>query len=173
VQAGASQMAQLIDDLLRLARVVKGEFSRRTVDLSRIAKHVSLDLRMAEPSREVLFAIQDGITVEGDEQLLRIALEHLLGNAWKFTSKVPHAKIEFGQVDSADERPFYVRDNGSGFNMKYANKLFGAFQRLHAPGEFDGNGVGLAMVQRIISRHNGRIWASSAIGQGTTFYFVI
>jgi PAS domain S-box-containing protein len=174
VRTATGRMAQLIDDLLRLARVAKSDFSKQSVDLSKLARTVSLDVRAGHPERPAVFDIQDGISVTGDEHLLRIVLENLIGNAWKFTSKVGEAKIEFGRVEREEEGPaLFVRDNGSGFNMQYADRLFGAFQRLHASSEFEGNGVGLAIVQRIIHRHGGRIWAESSVGHGATFYFVV
>jgi PAS domain S-box-containing protein len=174
VRSATARMAQLIDDLLGLARVANSDFSTQTVDLSKIARTVSLELRAGHAERPVVFDIQDGISVTGDERLLRIVLDNLIGNAWKFTSKTAGARIEFGRVEREEEGPaLFVRDNGSGFNMQYADRLFGAFQRLHASSEFEGNGVGLAIVQRIIHRHGGRIWAESSVGHGATFYFAV
>jgi PAS domain S-box-containing protein len=173
VRGATQRMAQLIDDLLRLSRVAKSEFHRQPVDLSRLSQLVTSELQLAHPDRDVAVAIQDDLIVEGDEKLLRIVFENLIGNAWKFTSKVARAAIEVGAFEKDAQRVYFVRDNGAGFSMKYAHKLFGAFQRLHTASEFEGTGVGLAIVQRIINRHEGRIWAQSTIGQGTTFYFVL
>jgi PAS domain S-box-containing protein len=173
VRGATQRMSQLIDDLLRLSRVAQGVIYRHPVDLSRLARQVASELQSAHPDRNVAVAIQDNLTVEGDEKLLRIVLENLMGNAWKFTAKAPQAAIEVGALEKDALRIYFVRDNGAGFNMEYAHKLFGAFQRLHATTEFEGTGVGLAIVRRIINRHDGRIWAESAVGQGTTFYFVL
>lgn len=173
VRSAAQRMAQLIDDLLRLSRVAKSDFRRQSVDLSRLARTVMAELYDAHPARSVEVMIQDNLSVDGDGRLLRIVLENLLGNAWKFTSRTLGAKIELGSIESDGVRVFFVRDNGAGFDMEHSHKLFGAFQRLHAASEFEGTGVGLAVVQRIISRHAGRIWAESAVGHGTTFYFVV
>jgi PAS domain S-box-containing protein len=173
VRRAAQRMAQIIDDLLRLARVAQADFNRRAVDLAMLARSVRAELEAANPGREGVLEIQEGIIVQGDERLLRIALENLFGNALKFTSKVAHPRIEFGSALQAGERVCFVRDNGVGFDMKYAHRLFQVFQRLHTTGEFEGTGVGLAIVERIIKRHGGRIWAESSGSQGTTFHFVV
>lgn len=173
VRNGASRMGQLIDDLLKLARVSRQQIERSQVDLSRLAEEVATQLQSSSPGRQVRFVITPGISVSGDRSLLRIVLENLLGNAWKFTSKRPDAKVELGMQNGAGEQVVYVSDNGSGFDMQYADKLFGVFQRLHRESEFPGTGVGLATVQRIISRHGGRVWAEAAPGEGATFYFVV
>ncbi|MBF8284339.1 MAG: multi-sensor signal transduction histidine kinase [Anaerolineales bacterium] len=193
VRAATGRMAELIDALLTLSRVTRAEFQRERVDLSALVRGIAEDLRGHEPERGVEFVIADGLTAEGDPRLLRAALENLLGNAWKYTAKQPQARIEFGTLTplppspdgtsgeggggarSAGERGevYFVRDNGAGFDMAYADKLFGVFQRLHTEGEFKGLGVGLATVQRIIHRHGGRIWAEGAVGQGATFYFTL
>jgi light-regulated signal transduction histidine kinase (bacteriophytochrome) len=145
----------------------------RRVDMSGLAEKILNELRKSEPSRKVEFVVGRELTALGDERLVRIALENLLNNAWKFTGKSPVAKIEFG-VDTSGFLPaFYVRDNGAGFDMAYAAKLFGAFQRLHSTEEFPGHGIGLATVQRIINRHGGRTWATGAVNQGATFYFTL
>ena len=173
------KMGKLIDDLLHIARVTRAEMTREPVDLSLIARGVISDLRLEEraleaPAREVEVVVADGLVVEGDPNLLRILLENLLRNAWKFTSKREHARIEVGAARQDDgQRAFFVKDNGAGFDMSYAHKLFGAFQRLHAVSEFPGTGVGLATVQRIVNRHGGRVWAESAVGEGATFFFVL
>ena len=173
VRAGSQRMAQLIDDLLKLSRITRIEFSREIVNLSKLATEISERLKEGQPERAVTFEIQPDITGYGDERLLRVALENLLGNAWKFTSKGEQAKISFGQ-NAANGRPeYFVRDNGAGFDMAYANKLFGAFQRLHSASEFEGTGIGLATVQRVISRHGGNIRAESRVGEGATFCFTL
>ena len=166
-------MGQLIDDLLNLARVTREEMRREPVDLSALARSIATDLKRTQPDRQVAFAIADGLVANGDAHLLRVALENLLGNAWKFTSKRPRTRIEFG-VDKQNGTPaYFVRDDGAGFDMAYSGKLFGAFQRLHSNKEFEGTGIGLATVKRVIRRHGGRVWAESSVGQGATFYFTL
>ena len=176
VRAATQRMGHLIDDMLTLSRVTRVEMQRGTVDLSALAADVFAELQKSEPERKVDWRIEPGLIAEGDAQLLRVALVNLLGNAWKFTGKTATAKIEFGAMRDADGAPdsapsFFVRDNGAGFDMTYAGKLFGAFQRLHLTSEFPGTGIGLATVQRIIHRHGGRVWAEGAVGKGATFYF--
>lgn len=173
VRAASMRMADLIDDMLKLSRVTRAEIRHQAVDLSALADSVVGELKAAEPDRSVDIALQTGLEVEGDPQLLRIALVNLLSNAWKFTKLEPSPRIELGSLDTEAEPRFYVRDNGVGFDMTYSDKLFGAFQRLHTENEFPGTGIGLAIVQRIIHRHGGRVWAKSAINQGSTFYFTI
>lgn len=173
VRAGTQRMGELIDDLLQLSRVTRAEIRRETVDMSALANSVVADLKRAEPQCRVDVVIQPGLQTEGDAKLLRIALVNLLSNAWKFTGRQPAARIELGVQDNGGERAFYVRDNGVGFDMAYAGKLFGAFQRLHAQGEFPGTGIGLATVQRIINRHGGRVWAEAVVNQGASFYFAL
>ena len=173
VGESSRKMGQLIDDLLHLSRVTRSEMRRHPVDLSVMARQIIDGLRQAESQREVETVIAPNLHTEGDERLLRIALENLLGNAWKFTAKQPHARIEVGSEIQEGETVFFVRDNGAGFDMAYADKLFGAFQRLHSTTEFPGHGIGLATVQRIINRHGGRIWANAAVNQGATFYFTL
>jgi two-component system, NtrC family, sensor kinase len=172
VRESAQQMSQLIDDMLALSQVTRGEFERAPVDLTRIARSVSSELHRAAPDRQVDFLVADGLTAEGDGRLMTIALENLLGNAWKYTGTRERARIEVGQAKD-EPRTFFVRDNGAGFDMAYAAKLFGMFQRLHAKSEFEGTGIGLATVQRVIRRHGGRIWADAAVGQGATFFFTL
>ena len=140
------------------------------VDLSAIANSIATELRAAEPKRGVKFSITPGLQACGDERLLRIALENLLRNAWKFTANQPKARIEFGETPGP-QRAYFVRDNGAGFDMAYASRLFGVFQRLHSAAQFPGSGIGLATVQRILNRHGGRAWAESAVNQGATFFF--
>ncbi len=173
IRAGAERMRQLIDDMLRLARVAQCDYRRQKVNLTQIAAKVLAELRAAHKDRQVQFVLQDDVTVEGDGPLLRIVLENLLGNAWKFTNKIAALKIEFGSYMDEGRQVCYVRDNGAGFDMRYADKLFGVFQRLHSAQEFEGTGVGLAIVERIIHRHGGRIWAESAPDKGATFYFMV
>ncbi|MEW6262485.1 MAG: ATP-binding protein [Thermodesulfobacteriota bacterium] len=167
------RMAQLIDDLLKLSRLSRTEMTMTRVDLSGLAWEAATRLRRSEPDRRVTFQISDALAAEGDEALLRVALENLFGNAWKFTRNNPQARIEFSAAEEDDLRSFCVRDNGAGFDMAYADKLFGAFQRLHNSSEFPGSGIGLAIVQRVIHRHGGRIWARGAVGQGAAFYFTL
>jgi two-component system NtrC family sensor kinase len=172
VRESAQQMARLIDDLLALSRVTRGEFQPAPVDLSAIARTVAARLAHASPERQVEFVVPDGLVAGADARLLTIAFENLLGNAWKFTSKQAQARIEVGVTD--DEPPaYFVRDNGAGFDMTYATKLFGVFQRLHSAAEFEGTGIGLATVQRVIRRHGGRIWAEGAVGRGAAFFFTL
>lgn len=172
VRAATQRMGHLIDDMLTLSRVTRVEMQRGTVDLSALAADVFAELQKSEPERKVDWRIESGLVAQGDAQLLRVALVNLLGNAWKFTGKTANAKIEFGAMRNSDgATDFFVRDNGAGFDMTYAGKLFGAFQRLHLISEFPGTGIGLATVQRIIHRHGGRVWAEGAVGKGATFYF--
>lgn len=171
VRSASQHMAELIDDLLKLSRVTRCEMGSTNVDLSVLAKTITAEFREKEPERDVQFTIAPGLVVRGDANLLRIALENLLGNAWKFSSGREHARIEMGYARNNGHSAYYVRDNGAGFNMDYTDKLFGVFQRLHSDKEFEGTGIGLATVQRIISRHGGTIWAEGAVGRGATFYF--
>lgn len=173
VRAAAQRMAVLIDDLLALSRVTRTPLQPRFINLSGIAREIANILQENDPERNVTFTIAPDLMVEGDPRLMRIVFENLLGNAWKFTSKNEHAVIEFGQKERAKERTFYVRDNGAGFDMAYADKLFGVFQRLHSVSDYPGTGIGLATVHRIISIHGGRIWAESGEGKGATFYFTV
>ncbi len=173
VRSATQRMAGLIDDLLNLSRITRSELRREEVDLSAQAHSVVEQLRQAQPERQVEFHIADGLTAQGDSRLLRIALENLIGNAWKFTGKTADAMIEFGLTRDGDEDIYFVRDNGAGFDMAYAGKLFGAFQRLHDVREFEGTGIGLATVQRIIRRHGGRVWAEGEPGRGATFHFTL
>lgn len=173
IRKATQRMGQLIDDLLNLSRVTRVEMRREQVDLSGLVRSITDDLKKNQPERKVEFVIAPNMTVDGDERLLRIAFDNLLGNAWKFTAKHAHARIEFGTTRKDGQSVYFVRDDGSGFDMAYAGKLFGAFQRLHAAAEFPGTGVGLATVQRIIHRHGGKISAESALEKGTIFYFTL
>jgi signal transduction histidine kinase len=171
VRLATQRMTQLIDDMLSLSRVTRGELQLGQVNLSNLAQQIAGELARREPERKVRWVIAPEAVVPGDARYLRVALENLLGNAWKFTSKCPEAQIEFGVTQQAGRPAYFVRDNGAGFDMKYAGKLFGAFERLHSPEEFPGTGVGLATVQRIIHRHGGRVWAEGEVNRGATFYF--
>ena len=173
VRAATQRMAQLIDDLLRLSRITRVEMQRETVNLSDMAREILAELRNVDPEREVELVIQPNVMAEGDPSLLKIALGNLLSNAWKFTGKGSVGKIEFGTTSADGKEAYFVRDNGVGFDTAYAEKLFTPFQRLHAETEFPGTGIGLAIVKRIISRHEGRIWAEGEVGQGATFYFTL
>jgi signal transduction histidine kinase len=173
VRAATRRMGELIDGLLKLSRLTRGELRYERVDLSRMAREVAAELEREAPRRRVAWVITEGLTVVGDRELLRIVLVNLLGNAWKFTSGHANARIELGTRRSAYETVFFVRDDGAGFDMAYVEKLFGPFQRLHRTEEFPGNGIGLATVQRIIARHGGRIWAEGAVEEGATFHFVL
>ena len=170
IRGGAQRMGQIMDDLLDLSRLSRHELIRTTVDLSAQARQILEALEQQEPGRRrVALAVQDGLRAQADPRLMNMVLGQLLNNAWKFTGKRQDARIEFGAA--SEDATFFVRDNGAGFDMAYAGKLFGAFQRLHDPGEFAGTGIGLAITQRILQRHGGRIWAEAAVDQGATFYF--
>jgi signal transduction histidine kinase len=166
------QMDKLIEDLLKLSRVSRSEIQHTEINLSAIAQEIAAELAKTEPGRTVEFAISPGVSANGDERLLRLVIDNLLRNAWKFTRKKPEGRIEFGRANG-DASPFFVRDNGVGFDMAYAAKLFGVFQRLHSAAEFAGTGVGLAIVQRIVNRHGGRVWADAKVNLGATFYFTL
>ncbi|MDP2722141.1 MAG: PAS domain S-box protein [Bacteroidales bacterium] len=173
IRSATQRMAQLIDDLLSLSRIGRSEINIQQVNLSKIVQKIADDLHENEPDRKVNFVIQNGIVVQGDNHLLRIVLENLIGNAWKFTSKHPTANVEFGLKEQNGLPVYFVSDDGAGFDMKYAQKLFGAFQRLHSINEFPGTGIGLATVQRIIHRHAGKVWAEGEVEKGGSFYFTI
>jgi signal transduction histidine kinase/CheY-like chemotaxis protein len=174
IQAASQRMAQLIDDLLNLSRVSRGELRYSHVNLSDLARQIVADLRQREPQRQVEVNVTGECRAYGDARLLQLVLQNLLENAWKFTGKTSPARLEFGcTMPASGEQIYFVRDNGVGFNMSYSSKLFGAFQRLHTDHEFPGTGIGLATVQRIIHRHGGRIWAEAGVGQGATFYFTL
>jgi PAS domain S-box-containing protein len=173
VRSAAQKMAQLIDDLLNLSRVTRAEMHIETVDLSAMARAITDELLRLEPGRNVELRIPPGITAKGDTRLLYVVMNNLLDNAWKYTGKQGHATIEFGVLKDGEKPAYFIRDDGAGFDMKYADKLFGAFQRLHRIVEFPGTGIGLATVQRIIHRHGGRVWAEGEVDKGATFYFTL
>jgi signal transduction histidine kinase len=177
VRSASQRMGTLIDDILGLSRVTRGSMERKRLDLGALAEEVAEELREARPERKVEFSAQKGLEVWGDPKLLRVALVNLIGNAWKFTAKKPEARVEFGLSERLSHRGrvpvYYVRDNGAGFDEAYSAKLFGAFQRLHRADEFEGTGIGLATVQRVVHRHGGRIWAEGEVGRGATFYFTL
>lgn len=173
IRNNAQRMADLIDDLLELSRVARHKFTRESVSLSLLVSDVVQKYKYVDPGRTVDVKIEDNLKVYGDPGLLRIALDNLISNAWKYTEKNKTAKIEFYQANNSDSVTFCIQDNGVGFDMRYADKLFGAFQRLHAPEEFSGNGIGLATVARIINRHGGKVWAEGAVNEGARFFFTL
>jgi two-component system sensor histidine kinase/response regulator len=175
IRAATQRMSQLIDDLLALARVSRIEVERRSTRMGEIARSCAETLQQSDPERRLEWRIDPDLRGDADPRLVKIVFENLLGNAWKFTRKQPAARIEVGArgEDDDGQRVYYVRDNGAGFDMAHAEKLFAPFQRLHTTTEFEGTGVGLATVQRIIHRHGGRIWAEGSEGQGATFYFTL
>ncbi len=173
IRTSGRRMMQLIDDLLNLSRVTSGAMVSQPVDLTAIGLAVCEELRSSNPQRNVEFVIADGAAVDGDPRLLRVAIENLLRNSWKYTSKQPAARIEFGVQTKNGTPVYYVRDNGVGFDPRSANRLFQPFQRLHSAKEFPGSGIGLATVQRIVRRHGGDVWADSEVGKGATFYFTL
>lgn len=174
IRAATLRMGRLIDDLLSLARTSRCEMVREELDLSHMADDIVAQLRASDPNRKITCNIAPGLKARGDRLLVQVVLENLLGNAWKFTSKRQHGVVELSMdAGTAKDQVFYIRDNGAGFDMKYADRLFGVFQRMHAEHDFPGTGVGLATVQRIIHRHGGSIWAESAVDHGATFYFTV
>ncbi len=173
VRAASQRMAQMIDDLLRLSRITRQEVQHELVDLSALARATIKELRCREPTRQVEVIIANGIVTQGDSGLLQIVIENLLENAWKFTSKCEHAVVEFGFTQDNGSKTYFVRDNGAGFDMEYSDRMFAVFQRLHRKAEFEGTGIGLATVQRIIHRHGGRIWAEGEVDKGATIYFTL
>ena len=173
VRSGAQRMGQLIDDLLELSRLTRSEMRYDEVDLSAIAGDITGGLREGEPHRQVDLSISPALVVRGDPTLLRAVLSNLLGNAWKFTAGKELARIEFGVDESEEGKAYFVRDNGAGFDMAYADKLFGVFQRLHDTTEFPGTGIGLAIVQRAVHRHGGRVWGTGEVDKGATFHFTL
>jgi light-regulated signal transduction histidine kinase (bacteriophytochrome) len=173
IRAATQRMGTLIDDLLNLSRITRTELTSRPVDLSALARTVVAEHAATQPSRTVATVIADGLEAVGDPRLLRQVFDNLIGNAWKFTSKIAEARIEFGAFKKDRETIYFVKDNGAGFDTAYAERLFGVFQRLHAMTEFPGTGVGLAIVDRIVRRHGGRVWADAMVDGGATFYFTL
>jgi light-regulated signal transduction histidine kinase (bacteriophytochrome) len=173
IHAAAEHMALLIEKLLTLARVSRTEIQRVEVNLGALALRVAEWLRATAPDRDVDFIVDDNLCCTGDAALLALVVENLIGNAWKFTSKRSHAQIRFGREHNDGQLRYFVRDNGSGFDMAMVQKLFAPFQRLHSEREFEGTGIGLATVQRVVERHNGQVWADGVIDQGATFYFTL
>jgi signal transduction histidine kinase len=173
IRSSTQRMGQLIEDLLNLSRLSRADLDLGVLDLSAMAQEVVNGLRMTSSDREVDVSIWGGMKARGDARLILVVLENLLGNAWKFTGRTEHPRIEVGTVQESGRSIYFVRDNGAGFDMAYADKLFGVFQRLHRENEFPGTGVGLATVQRIISRHGGRVWAQSTPGEGAAFFFTL
>ncbi|HEX4542509.1 MAG TPA: ATP-binding protein, partial [Candidatus Acidoferrum sp.] len=173
VRAATQKMGVLIDDLLRLSRVTRAEMHRELIDLSQLAGSIAAELSVAQPERQAEFRIAPGLKAEGDARLIRVVLQNLLENSWKFTSRREHALIEFGQSHSDGKAAFFVKDNGAGFDPAHAGGLFGAFQRLHSVADFPGTGIGLATVQRILRRHGGQVWATGAVNAGATIFFTI
>jgi signal transduction histidine kinase len=173
IQDASKRMSSLIEDLLGLSRIGRSELVARTVSLTQICADACAALREREPARDVQFEVQADMSVDADARLLRIAMDNLLGNAWKYTGPVAQARITVGLQAGPEGPVYFVRDNGVGFDMAYADKLFTPFQRLHAPSQFPGSGVGLVIAQRIVARHGGRMWAEAAPDQGATFYFTL
>ena len=174
IQAGVAQMGVLIEDLLSLSQVSRMQLRYELIDLSAVSNRIIDEWRVRQPERHVLVEVEDGLQAHGDGRLVRLVMENLLGNAWKFTSQKAEARIKVGQIPDAAGVPiFFVRDNGAGFDMAYADKLFVAFQRLHTATEFPGTGIGLATASRAIARHDGRLWAEAAPGMGATLFFTL
>jgi PAS domain S-box-containing protein len=173
LRQGVEHMDELIEAMLSMARVSRRELRRTTVDLSGLAREIAVDLRLGEPGRSVEFVIAEGITAEGDPELLRVVMENLLGNAWKYTMHSSPSRIEFGVTEQENRQVVFVRDNGVGISMTDTERIFKPFERLHASSEFPGTGIGLATVSRIIERHHGRIWCEGEAGRGATFYFFV
>jgi signal transduction histidine kinase len=173
IVAAGQRMNAMIDTLLSLSRMTSREIECERVDLSRLARELADELRAQDQARATEFVLADGLVVDGDRTLLRLVLQNLMGNAWKFSAKVAQPRLEFGARAENGKTHFLVRDNGAGFDMRFAEKMFGLFQRFHSSNEFPGTGVGLATVQRIVRKHGGRIWADSKPGQGATFFFTL
>ena len=173
IAAAALHMSELIDDLLELSRIARAPLQRGAVDLSALARAVTADLERGSSDRRVDTAIGDGLTASADARLTKIVLEHLLGNAWKFSARATAARVEFGSTTADGVPVFYVRDNGAGFDAAYASKLFVPFQRLHSEKDFAGRGIGLATVQRIVRRHGGKVWIEGTVNEGATVYFTL
>ncbi len=173
IRAGCGRMGGLIDDILRLSRLTRGDLEWHPLDLAELAREISKEIQAEAPQRVVEWRLAPELKTEADPAMMRAVLTNLLGNAWKYSAKIPEAMIEFGRADLDHEAVYFIKDNGAGFDMRYSDKLFKAFQRLHASSQFSGNGIGLATVQRIIHRHGGRIWAEAQVDVGATFYFTL
>ena len=173
IRSASQRLSQMIDDLLQLSRVSRAQMERLPVDLSAIAREIAASLRAESPGRSVEFIIAPGLRARGDPLLLRLMMENLLGNAWKYTGKRAAGRIEFGSLPVEGERAYFVGDNGAGFDMRFVHKLFKPFERLHHAADFPGTGVGLASVARVVGRHGGRVWAQGNTGEGATFYFTL
>lgn len=173
IRKASQRMGQLIDDLLMLSRLTRGDMLIEKVDLSAMARDVIGNLQAADPARSIKVVVQENITGLADRKMVRVVLENLLGNAWKYTSRQPQPRIMFGMAGTGGALAYFIKDNGAGFDMLYAHKLFGVFQRLHAEADFPGTGIGLATVQRIVHRHGGTVWAEGEVGRGATFYFTL
>jgi light-regulated signal transduction histidine kinase (bacteriophytochrome) len=173
IRRGAQNMAALIDDLLSLSHVTRHEITLQDVDMTKLVHEIAASLKTEHVDKKVNLTIEDDIHANGDKKLLQIAMRNLMDNAWKYTNNKPIAAIHFGVQQQDDSLIYFLKDNGAGFNMAYQDKLFKPFQRLHRQDEFPGSGIGLAIVQRIIQRHGGHIWAESKPDQGTTFYFTL
>lgn len=171
--SATEKMGRLIDDLLNLSRITRTEMKRERLNMSMMVRKIAEGKVRVQPERQVEFAIEDGLVAEGDDRLLNVVFENLIENAWKFTGKRESARIEFGSIRKEGTITYFIRDNGTGFDMTYAGKLFQPFQRVHAMNEFPGTGIGLATVKRIIERHSGKVWIEGEVGKGTTVYFVI
>jgi light-regulated signal transduction histidine kinase (bacteriophytochrome) len=170
---GSVKSTQLIDDLLHLSKISRQELGRIKTDLSRRVSKIVEQLREMNPGRNIDVVVQEGMTASADPRLIELALTNLLSNAWKFTAKQEKARIEFGSMEKDGKIVYYVRDNGAGFDMTYADKMFWPFHRLHADKEFEGTGIGLTIVERIIHRHGGKVWAEGEVGKGATVFFTL
>jgi PAS domain S-box-containing protein len=173
INKGSDKMCKLVNDLLDLSRLSRQELSRTEVDMSALAASMVSGLREADSGRSVEISIEDGINASADQPLMEIVLSNLIGNAWKFTSKISKARIEFGTIEKGGKTVYYVRDNGAGFNFKYATKMFQPFHRLHSDEDFEGTGIGLAIVERVIRRHGGKVWAEGKVGKGASVCFTL
>jgi light-regulated signal transduction histidine kinase (bacteriophytochrome) len=173
IRSAGQRMARLIDDLLMLSRLSRGSMQVTEIDLAHMAREVFAELQNSRCDRKAEFITPDRLIIQADENLMRIVIENLLGNAWKFTSRRQVAHIELGARLQEEKTIYFVHDDGAGFDMAYLDRLFGAFQRLHSPADFEGNGIGLALVQRIIHRHGGSVWAEGEVDKGATFYFTL
>ena len=173
VKTATQRMGELIDDMLKLSRITRQELKREDVDLSMMARKISAELSTSHPERQVEFAIKPGCVENCDRQLIGIALENLIANSWKYSSRHTSAKIEFDKMEKDGKTVYFVRDDGAGFDPAYADKLFAPFQRLHAASEFEGNGIGLATIQRIVRKHGGSVWAEGQVEKGATVYFTL